>query len=293
MIPAADEIALRFGLGVVESFEQVVRGAMGQISRLVTENGSFAVKELFAWDPGDSAEDEAASTSSARLLGLTVPLEVRDLQGQLVSNIQDRRYRAYEWFDLEHHADRSPELLGNALGRLHRHASPDTRPLDPWYAVPPTPSRWEDILRAAGDAQWGPDLADLRAHLNDLAGISRRPQSRVTCHRDLVHDNVIPTVTGALAILDWENVGPLEPDQELGMVLLWCPDALPYYTEAVGSDVVVSVETYATGICIWLNFLAVQAEAALQPNLDASGLRFAERAVHWALSSPLQVPMAD
>ena len=45
------------------------------------------------------------------------------------------------------------------------------------------------------------------------------PEVLRTCHRDLWADNLLPTATGEVCVIDWENSGPADPSQELGCVL--------------------------------------------------------------------------
>jgi thiamine kinase-like enzyme len=62
-------------------------------------------------------------------------------------------------------------------------------------------------------------LADLRDELVALESWIEPPTLLRTCHRDLWADNVLPTVDGAVCVIDWENSGPADPSQELGCVL--------------------------------------------------------------------------
>lgn len=168
------EVAAAFELGEVHDSRVVMRGAMGQISRVVTDRGSFAVKELFAWNNRDGAEHEATFTARARRWGLAVPSEQRTHEGDLVAVVGGVRWRAYEWFDLEPDADRPPELVAEALGTLHRHATPDDGTLDPWYDTPPSAQQWHELVRSSVDEPWGNMLESSLEHLLDL-GQLRRP----------------------------------------------------------------------------------------------------------------------
>ena len=284
------QVALAFGLGDVRQVLPVTRGAMGSIFRVDTTRGSWAVKELFAWNPGDNAEEEAELRAAARALGVTVPLEVRALSGQLVADVDGTRYRVFEWVDLDSEAPRPVDQVGLCLASLHNSAQPDDRPLDPWYEVPPARQRWTHILRTAEDKPWAVELEQLVPPLLDLSSMRRPVQPRVTCHRDFIYDNVIPLRAQGLAVLDWENVGPLEPEQELGYVLLWSPGSRPAYSEAVRQHPRLKPESFATGIFTWLNFLAVQAEAAIDPASDAEQRAFADQCVRKALDEPVNVP---
>jgi hypothetical protein len=45
------------------------------------------------------------------------------------------------------------------------------------------------------------------------------PRGLVTCHRDLWADNVLPTTSGGLCVVDWDNCGLANQDQELPLLL--------------------------------------------------------------------------
>src|SRR5690348_2583768 len=105
-------VAERFELGIVRAVTPVMRGAMGSISRVDTDRGTYAVKELFAWNPGDGAEEEAELTAAARSLGLTVPWEVRPTDGALVADVDGVRFRVHEWLELDPAADRPADEVG-------------------------------------------------------------------------------------------------------------------------------------------------------------------------------------
>lgn len=88
--------------------------------------------------------------------------------------------------------------------------------------------------------------------------------------------NVLPLQGGDFAVLDWENLGPMEPEQEIGCLLVsWCTrvaavDALAVQAFMDGHRGVIDQpwalrrSSFATAAASWLNFLAAQAEAALE-----------------------------
>jgi aminoglycoside phosphotransferase (APT) family kinase protein len=59
----------------------------------------------------------------------------------------------------------------------------------------------------------------LRDELVTLESWIEPPQAIQTCHRDLWADNVLPTADGGVCVIDWENSGPADPNQELACVL--------------------------------------------------------------------------
>lgn len=115
----------------------VARGAMGEISRADTDIGAYAVKELFAWNPGTGAEREVAFTTRACAVGLRIPLEMRSGTGDLVVHVGSRRFRAYAWFDVG--PALSPPVdpavagqVGRITAALHCLAERSSEELDPW-----------------------------------------------------------------------------------------------------------------------------------------------------------------
>src|SRR4051794_31433009 len=94
------EAAAVFGLGdPLAAPVRVARGSMGEVFRLDTDQGSFAVKRLFPWNDGDSFTEELAFTARARASGVSVPRELL-AAGETTVTAAGTRFRAYEWFDL-------------------------------------------------------------------------------------------------------------------------------------------------------------------------------------------------
>jgi aminoglycoside phosphotransferase (APT) family kinase protein len=128
----------------------------------------------------------------------------------------------YEWVDLGAPDIRlDPEQVGAAVAAIHRVSATDHSPLDPWYHEPVGAERWDHLigqLLQAG-APFARRLAGLRDELVALESWIEAPEMIQTCHRDLWADNVLPTADGGLCVIDWENSGPADPNQELGCVL--------------------------------------------------------------------------
>jgi len=105
----------------------------------------------------------------------------------------------------------------------------------------------------------------------------------VRCHRDLNGNNVVLDPAGTRWLVDWDNYGPLEPWRELGALLVehaGGPAAhsglAAAYREAGGpiarsNDFAAPAggTLFATGLAIWLNFLAEQARSVLDGEVDA------------------------
>jgi aminoglycoside phosphotransferase (APT) family kinase protein len=130
----------------------------------------------------------------------------------------------YEWVDLvAPDSGLDPATVGAVVAGIHR--VPVTSlggPPDPWYTEPVGADRWGELveqLRAAG-APFAGRLADLHDELVALESWIEPPENLRTCHRDLWADNVLATATGGVCVIDWENSGPADPNQELGCVLV-------------------------------------------------------------------------
>lgn len=218
------ELARRFGLGRVVRLSDgpVARGKEGLVWRLDTADGSWAVKMPFHLSSEDEVGVATAFHEAAHAAGVPTPQVRRTAEGRVFAIIGGTQVRVYEWVDLRAPDPRlDPALVGAAVAAIHRVGSADLSPLDPWYHEPVGAARWDDLvrqLREAG-APFAGRLADLRDELVALESWIEPPQLLQTCHRDLWADNVLPTASGGVCVIDWENSGPADPSQELGCVL--------------------------------------------------------------------------
>jgi len=237
---SASIAASAFGLGaVVGEPEPVARGAMGQVWKVTTASGRWAVKELFWGADPDSAEGDVAFQTAALAVGVRLPRPVRaPATGAILVDVDGRSWRAYEWADLGPPLDSAGQRamvahVGSLLARLDRAGA--TWPggeVDPWYTTVPAAGRWEALTTRAPAAAlpWTERLDALRADLALLAEVvaaaAARPPSALVrrCHRDLGRDNVRPPAGGGpMVVLDWENAGPCDPAREMGaLVVRWC-----------------------------------------------------------------------
>lgn len=216
-------IAERFDLGErPELTGPVARGEVGQVWRLTTAQGAYAVKEPFESLVPAEVDDDAAYQDAVRAGGVAMPAVVRTPTGEVLAGIGSAQVRVYEWVDL---GGRDPWLDPSTVGRLvasiHRVHHIGQNPVDPWYTDPVGADRWDELvagLSAAGAAFAGA-LAERRDELVELEALLEWPAALQTCHRDLFADNVLPTPSGSLCVIDWENSGLADPGQELGLVL--------------------------------------------------------------------------
>lgn len=244
--------ACLFGLGDPQGVPTfTARGAMGEVWRLETDTGTWAVKVMFRWNtpparPPDAVVQEAAAASGVRL-----PRHVRTPMGDVVVRAAGRSVRAYEWVDFTEPV--APPLgtgvladAGWLLGRIHSlEFGTPSEPVEPWYTTPPTRREWEAIVdRArAADATWASLVESNVDAMVDLDALTAgAPRTVIVGHRDFDPSNVLPRRgDGQLVVIDWENAGPIPADWELG-------GALENWVTAVGAaDVAPLVESFLGG----------------------------------------------
>jgi Ser/Thr protein kinase RdoA (MazF antagonist) len=219
----ADEIAARFRLGRDALLTgPVARGELGQVWRLTTAMGAWAVKEPFATPSTEEVNDDGAYQDAVRATGVPMPAVVRTIDGEVLAEIRSTPVRVYEWVDLE---ERDPMLdcatVGGLVSAIHRVQYGGVNGVHPWYTEPVGEERWDELVRdlTAARAPFAEQLAALRDELLALEELLEWPSNLQTCHRDLFADNILRTPTGSLCVIDWENSGLAEPSQELGLVL--------------------------------------------------------------------------
>ena len=218
-----DLVAERFGLGERASLDgPVAFGRLGEIWRLVTERGRYAVKHAQVAAPVEDAALDAAFQASVRRAGVPMPAVVRAVDGMVVADVNGEQVRVYEWIDVLP-ADRrlDPRELGQVLAAIHSVVVTTDAPVDGWYVDPVGAETWRELLarlRTAG-APFVDRFEDLLPSVCAAEGILTSPRRVQVCHRDLWADNVRRTPDGGLVVLDWENSGPGDVNGELGCAL--------------------------------------------------------------------------
>ncbi len=200
----------------------VARGEVGQIWKLTTSDGEWAVKEAFEPPDAAEAEHDAAFQELVATAGVLVPLVRRATDGRVLVDIAGSLLRVYSWVDL---AERDPLLdaaeVGVTVASIHRVVHHDANEVHPWYTDPVGADRWDELvaqLRLAGSPS-ADLLAEHRHELVALESFLEPPRTLQACHRDLFADNVLATPSGELCVIDWENSGLADPGQELAVVL--------------------------------------------------------------------------
>ncbi len=218
----AAAVADAFGLGAARALVgPVARGRLGAIWRLDTDRGAFAVKVADERpDPGE-VERDAAYQEAFRAGGVPMPAVVRSAAGPVLGEVAGHLLRVYTWVDVaaeDRHLD--PAAVGRLVAATHRVLLPAEGPVDPWFTEPVGADAWAatvaELERAA--APFAGRLAALVPGLVEAEAVLRPPGDVQVCHRDLWADNLRDSPAGLVA-LDWENSGPADPSQELGMVL--------------------------------------------------------------------------
>jgi Ser/Thr protein kinase RdoA (MazF antagonist) len=220
----AADLARRFGLGGAARLSDgpVARGKQGVVWRLDTADGRWAVKVPFAATDEDEVRVSTLFQESAYASGVPTPEVRRTIEGDVLAEVDVGQARIYQWVDLLACDPRlDPALVGAAVGRIHQVPGTVGGAPDPWFQEPVGPGGWDELvsrLRAAG-APFAGRLAAMRDELVELESWIEPPHVLQTCHRDLWADNVLPTKEGGLCVIDWENSGPADPNQELGCLL--------------------------------------------------------------------------
>jgi Ser/Thr protein kinase RdoA (MazF antagonist) len=218
----AGAVAARFALGGDPRLAgPVAFGRQGEIWRLDTDRGAFAVKQSrIAPDP-DEAEHDAAFQELVHAAGVPTPAVVRDLEGRVVAEVAGVALRVYSWVDVAAEDRRlDPVAVGRLLAAMHAVHVPAGVPVEGWYADPVGRAAWEGLVTRLSDAgaPFATRLDELVPTLLEVEGILVAPTDGLqVCHRDVWADNLRAVPGGGLLIFDWENAGAASPSQELGV----------------------------------------------------------------------------
>jgi hypothetical protein len=217
----AQSVADAFGLGRAESLgEPVARGELGQVRRLVTDGGSWAVKESF--ETLDVAEAEASSAfhAACHRAGVPTPEPLPTTAGGHVAEVGGELLRAYRWVDLaDPDTGVDPEQVGALLAALHAVRLPAPGPVHPWFEAPVGQREWRAVLKAArgAGAPYADRLAELLPALLEVEAVLTPMRPVQVCHLDLWSDNVRRTPDGGLCVIDFDNAGAGDPAREVAM----------------------------------------------------------------------------
>lgn len=279
------------------------RGELGQIWRLEVGSAAYAVKEPFAPIDEVSLQLAADLQERAAAYGVRAPRQLRTRDGRSTIRVDAVPVRVYGWVELAG-PDRGldPAAVGAMLAALHRAGGPTQGEVPSWYADPVGDQRWTELV---GDLErsGAPFAAAMRSLGSELArseSILRRPGPElIVAHRDLWADNVRAGPDGSVVVIDWDNSGPVEPVQELAMVLVefgttahrarTLHDA---YVRLGGPATLTAVSDFTLPLAVLHHLLERAAQTWLAAPDDA-GRRRAERSVAEFVLDPVTVAVAE
>ena len=220
---SALSIAAAYDLGpVIEFTGPVARGEQGEVWRLITASGSWAVKVTFAPLSAAEAEGPAEFQAQAEAQGVPAPTGRRTTDGHWLIQVDDTIIRVFAWVEMdEPDPQLDPALVGRTVAALHQTVLPSSERPDGWYTEPVGAATWAEISAEAQrqQAPFADQLAAVAGALVDMESMLRPMAPVQICHRDLWADNVRGTPEGGLLVIDWDNAGPADPSRELGVVL--------------------------------------------------------------------------
>jgi Ser/Thr protein kinase RdoA (MazF antagonist) len=222
----AQTVADAFGLGQGLSLsEPVARGEIGEVRRLETDHGTYAVKQAFEpLTPAEVAELEETGSfhRSCWESGIPTPEPLRSVTGGFVAQLGLEHVLAYSWVDLaDPDTSLDPAAVGRLVASLHAVRRPADGPVHEWFEAPVGRREWKGVLKAsrAAGAPYAGRLAELIPALLEVETVLTPMEAVQTCHLDLWSDNLRRTSAGELCVIDFENAGPADPSRELAMVL--------------------------------------------------------------------------
>lgn len=219
----AADIADQFDLGSGATLEgPVARGHQGEVWKLTTELGAWAVKRGFATLREHDVAESAGFQDAAVEAGVRTPRIRRARSGAVLAPSPVGQVRVETWVDLRGPDDAiDPHAVGTAIARVHLIPFGTETPADPWYQHPVGGERWTELARdlAAVGAPFAGRLRDALGEWVQLEGRVRPPVAMRMCHRDLWADNVRADENGDVWIIDWHDSGPADPCGELAAAL--------------------------------------------------------------------------
>jgi len=219
----AQAVADAFGLGRATVLsDPLARGELGEIRRLETEHGTFAVKQALETGSFDRAEDSSAYHRACWEAGIPTPEPLRAISGRFTARVDGGRVRAFAWVEL---ADPDPTLdpaaVGAFVARLHLVRQPwPTHEIAPWFEAPIGQAAWTEVLDAsrAVAGRHADRLAELLPALLEIEQTLTPMRPIQTCHLDLWADN-LRSSDGRPFVIDFDNAGPGDPSREIAMVI--------------------------------------------------------------------------
>ena len=130
----------------------IARGEVGQVWRISTSSGSWAVKEPFDRPSIAEATDDAIFQELVHKSGVRMPGVVKTRTGDVLADVGSATVRVYTWVELcERDARLDPETVGRIVANIHRVEYVGDNPVDPWYTDPVGADRWDDLASLVTD----------------------------------------------------------------------------------------------------------------------------------------------
>jgi thiamine kinase-like enzyme len=219
----AEPIAEAYDLGSVLEFTgPVARGQQGEVWRLHTDRGVWAVKRSYFEFAAADARRAGEFQNLAREHGVPTPAALTTRAGHYGHDIAGTLIRVQSWVDvLDPDSMIDPARVGATVAALHQAVRPAEGVPHDWSTAPIGADGWDALLAEARlrRAPFADRLASLRGELLALEALLTPMDPVQTCHLDLWFDNLRATPSGELCLLDWDNCGPGDPTRELAMVL--------------------------------------------------------------------------
>lgn len=271
------EVAGAFQLGQPDAPSYVDRGVSGEVYRVTTRVGTWALKRLFQEPDLEQVEIETRVQEAASAVGVVSPRPMRTTDGQYVAVVRDAHWRVNEWHDaspaesLPVDVERVAEA-GAVLVAVHSLRFEPTRSMFPWLTTPPSVTAWENLRARVRELAppWGQRFDELYPELLRLSDFAHSVAFRdpVLGHCDFAPANV-GVATDHLVVFDWERASAIPPLQELGYALWhWsglgaaeetAPAFLRGYRSRSSDAIEVDMCTFGSAAASWLNFFRSQA----------------------------------
>jgi thiamine kinase-like enzyme len=301
----ADPIAEAYDLGSVLGFTgPVARGEQGEVWRLVTDRGAWAVKRSYFEFAAADAQRAGEFQNLAREHGVPTPAAIPTLTGDFGFDVAGTLIRVQSWVDvLDPDPMIDPARVGATVAALHQAVRPaEGRPHE-WSTAPIGADGWDALLAEARrrEAPFADRLAALRSELLALEALLTPMEPVQTCHLDLWYDNLRATPSGELCLLDWDNCGPGDPSREIAMVLFdfarTSPDRIATlyaaYCDAGGPGRVRTPADFSLLIAQLGHIGAMQMRRWLDPGASDTERAYALRGIEEFLGDPLERATID
>lgn len=268
------DVATAFRLGEITGPASYVDGGVsGEVFKVATTTGEWAVKRLFQEPVLAGLEVQVRLQDAARAAGVASPRPMRTANRRLVATVRGTHWLASDWTDVS----RDPATLvqpdqlamvGDILATLHDLRLEPPHGVTPWLTTPPNAAEWAELrtLSRESDPPWESGFEDIYPELVRLATFagSVRHERAVLSHCDLGPAN-FGTTDNHLVVFDWERAGAIPPAQELGYVLThWTelgdptaivPPIVSGYQSRSSAPIAIGPDMFAFAANAFLNFL--------------------------------------